>query len=164
MQSVYIETTVVGHIAGRLHRDAIVLARQAVSREWWQTAAKRYRLLASNLVVAECTAGDVEAGEERLALLADIPLLDIDRDAEDLATALLANRAVPATEPRDAIHIAVSAVNGVDYLATWNFKHIMNPATQHLIDATCRDAGYEPATICTPEQLYEAHDDSRPDR
>jgi hypothetical protein len=162
VKSVYLETTVVGHIAGRLHRDAVVLARQTISREWWRTAAERYQLLASNLVIAECSAGDLEAGEERLALLAGIPLLDIDHEVEDLAAALLANRAVPATEPRDAIHIAVAAVNGVDFLVTWNFRHIMNPAMQHLIDATCRDAGYEPSTICTPEQLYETEDDSGP--
>ena len=61
---------------------------------------------------------------------------------------------------RDAAHIAIATVNGVDFLATWNFKHILNPSTQHLIETICRDAGYEPATICTPEQLLEAYDDS----
>jgi hypothetical protein len=111
-------------------------------------------------VVAECGAGDTEASGERLALLANIDLLDIEEETEKLAIALLANHAVPKTEPRDATHIAVTAVNGIDYLATWNFKHIMNPSTQHLIEAICRDSGYEPPTICTPEQLLEAYDDS----
>jgi hypothetical protein len=131
-------------------------------REWWRTAPLQYRLLASNLVLVECAAGDSEAGQERLALLAGVELLDVDGETEQLASQLLANHAVPANEPRDAVHIALTAVNGVDYLATWNFKHIMNPATQHLIDAVCREAGYEPATICTPEQLFEAYDDSGP--
>ena len=160
MDSVYLETTVIGHIAGRLHADAVILGRQTITRRWWATAKLRYRLLASNLVVSECGAGDIEAGLERLDLLEDISLLDIDDETEKLAMALLANHAVPQTEPRDATHIAVTAVNGVDYLATWNFKHIMNPSTQHLIDAVCRDMGYEPPTICTPEQLLEAYDDS----
>ena len=160
MHSVYLETTVIGHIAGRLHADAVILGRQTITRRWWQTAAHRYRLLASNLVMAECGAGDTEAGHERLALLTNLDLLDIDEESEQLANALLASHAVPHTEPRDATHIAVTAVNGIDYLATWNFKHIMNPATQHLIDAVCREIGYEPPTICTPEQLLEAYDDS----
>jgi len=56
--------------------------------------------------------------------------------------------------------LVASAINGIDFLATWNFKHILNPAVQHLIDAICRDGGFEPATICTPEQLLEAYDDS----
>ena len=160
MDSVYLETTVVGHIAGRLHSDTVILGRQTITRRWWNTADKRYRILASNLVVAECVAGDPEAAQERLAMLANIALLDIDEETEELASALLANHAVPKTEPRDATHIAVAAVNGIDYLATWNFKHIMNPSTQHLIDAICRDSGYEPPTICTPEQLLETYDDS----
>jgi predicted nucleic acid-binding protein len=160
MESVYLETTVIGHIAGRLHPDPVVFARQTTTRRWWETAAVRYRLLASNLVIAECSAGDIEASNERLALLADVALLEIDNETDELATALLANHAVPLTEPRDATHIAVAAVNGIEYLATWNFKHIMNPATQHLIDAVCRHSGYEPPTICTPEQLLESYDDS----
>lgn len=156
MKSVYLETTVIGHIAGRFHRDAKILARQTVSREWWQSASIRYRLLASSLVLAECAAGDSEASRERLALLTEIDLIQLDFESEKLAGKLIRYHAVPVNEPRDALHIAVAAVNGVDYLATWNFKHIMNPSTQHLIDAVCRDAGFEPATICTPEQLLEA--------
>ena len=131
-----------------------------ITRRWWVSAQSRYRLLASNLVLSECGAGDTEAGVERLAILENISLLDIDAETEKLALALLANHAVPKTEPRDATHIAVAAVNGADYLATWNFKHIMNPPTQHLIDAVCRNAGIESATICTPEQLWVTYDDT----
>ncbi|TWU05333.1 type II toxin-antitoxin system VapC family toxin [Allorhodopirellula heiligendammensis] len=160
MYSVYLETTVVGHIAGRLHPDAVVNARQIVTRHWWDTAKDRYCLYASNLVLAECGAGDSDAGNERLEILQNVELLEIDTETGALASSLLANHAVPATEPRDATHIAVAAINGIDFLATWNFKHIMNPSTQHLIDAVCRDAGYEPATICTPEQMLEAYSDS----
>lgn len=160
MESIYLETTVVGHIAGRLHPDPVVVARQTTTRRWWQTAPQRYRIFASTLVVDECAAGDSEAGRERLALLDGIDLFEIDEETGHLADRLIAAKAVPDTEPRDATHIAAAAVNGVDYLATWNFKHIMNPATIHLIDETCRLAGYEPATICTPEQLLESYDDS----
>lgn len=82
MYSVYLETTVVGHIAGRLHSNTVILGRQTITRRWWSTAERRYRLLASNLVVAECGAGDTEVGQERLALLANIALLDIDEETE----------------------------------------------------------------------------------
>jgi len=160
MESVYIETTVVGHIAGRLHPNTVIEARQLTTRQWWETANERYRLLLSNLVLLECGDGDSDAAHERLNLLNHIELLEIDDETKALAQLLVANNAVPATEPRDATHIAVTAVNGVKFLATWNFKHIMNPSTQHLIDAVCRDAGYEPATIVTPEQLLEAFDGS----
>jgi len=160
MQSIYLETTVIGNIAGRTHPDPIVAARQAVTRRWWATVADRYELFASDLVVEECGAGDPSAAEERLAELQGIPLLEAPPEAKTLAEMLVDRQAVPASEPRDATHIALAAVNGIDFLATWNFKHILNPQTQHLIEAVCRDAGHEPPTICTPEQLLEAGDDS----
>jgi len=55
----------------------------------------------------------------------------------------------------DALHVAAAAVQGIDYLLTWNCKHIANAATRGIIEETCRGAGYEPPTICTPEELTE---------
>ena len=160
MQSVYLETTVIGHIASRLHPVASVLARQQVTREWWGSAADRYELFVSDLVLAECGDGDANAAQERLEIVAGIDVLRTTDAANELASALIAAHAVPESEPRDALHIALAAINGIDYLATWNFKHIMNPSTQHLIDDVCRNAGIETAAICTPEQLLVTYDDS----
>lgn len=92
-----------------------------------------------------------------------IELLDTTDAVQDLADALVAGGAVPATQPRDAFHIAISAANGVEYLVTWNFKHIANPTLQHRIESVCRDNGFEPPVICTPEQLLEAENDSDSD-
>ena len=160
MQSVYLETTVVGNIAGRVHPDLAMAARQSVTRRWWDTAQDRYDLFVSALVIDECNGGDPTAASERLAVIGNLPILDGGDDAKLLTDLLLDGNAVPQSEPRDATHIAIAAVNGIELLATWNFKHILNPATQHLIDSICRNAGYEPATICTPEQLLEAYNDS----
>ena len=55
----------------------------------------------------------------------------------------------------DTLHVAAAAVHGIDYLLTWNGKHITNAATRGIIEETCRDAGFEPLTICTPEELTE---------
>jgi hypothetical protein len=161
MQSVYVETTVIGNIAGRIHPDPLMAARQAKTRAWWDTATTRYDLFVSDLVVEECSAGDPTAARERLDVIDAVPLLETpDDETQALVVALLDGNAVPRSEPRDATHIAITALSGVNYLATWNFKHILNPETQHLIDRVCRELGYEPATICTPEQLLEAFDDS----
>ena len=163
MDTVYIETTVVGNIAGRLHPDPLVAARQTVTRKWWATAGEIYRLLASELVIDECSAGDPTAIKERLIAIDGVELLDTSDAVEDLADALVANGAVPASQPRDAYHIAIAAVNGVQYLVTWNFKHIANPTLQSRIASVCRDNGFEPPVICTPEQLLEAENDSDSD-
>ncbi len=160
METVYLETTVIGTIASRNHPDPIMLARQLSTRKWWADAPARFDLKISDLVIAECSAGDPTAASERLEIVDGIDILAPNANAELLAEALLVGKAVPETEPRDAAHIALAAVHGITYLVTWNFKHILNPHTQRRIDTICRDSGLIPATICTPEQLLESYDDA----
>ncbi len=160
MKSVYIETTVVGNIAGRFHSNPQIASRQTVTRNWWSTALDRYDIFASGLVIDECSAGDPTAATERLLILDGLPLIESSDDAEILAKALIDGYGVPASEPRDAAHISIAATNGIDFLATWNFKHILNPSTTRIIESICRDCGFEPPSLCTPEQLLETYDDS----
>lgn len=159
MDTVYVETTVVGNISGRLHPNPMIAARQQVTRTWWMTAPSRYSLFVSQLTVDECGAGDPDAASERLHLIRDLPLLDESEAAERLAGLLIGRHAVPAAQPRDALHIATAAVHGVQFIVTWNFKHILNPHLQSRIVDTCRAGGYVPPVICTPEQLKETEDD-----
>lgn len=160
MDIVYVETTVVGNIAGRIHPNPDVASRQRITREWWKTATVRYRIVTSQLTLDECGDGDPTAATERLEVLQGIPILDESDDAEMLAELLIDRRAVPASEPRDALHIAIATANGVQFIATWNFKHILNPHLQAQIAGTCREAGFIPPVTCTPEQLKATEDDS----
>ena len=153
MDTVYIETTVVGHIAGRIHPNPDVAARQRKTRRWWATAKSDYQILISQLVLDECGAGDPTAANERIDELDGLSRLDITADVHNLANALMSNKAIPQSEPRDALHVAIAAVHGVQYLVTWNFKHIANATLRTRINDTCRDEGYEPPIICTPEEL-----------
>jgi len=160
MKSVYLETTVIGNIAGRLHPDSVIAAQQTITRNWWSSAPKRYELFVSAVVVDECSGGDSQAAMERLTVLDGIPLLGSSAEAETLVKALLDGNAVPRSEPRDATHIAIATTNGIDYLASWNFKHILNPATIRLIESVCRDCGFDPPMLVTPQQLFESFNDS----
>ncbi len=63
---------------------------------------------------------------------------------------------VPSSEPRDALHISIAAVNGIKYLVTWNFRHIANAETREVIEQICRDNGYVPPLICSPDELVGA--------
>lgn len=160
METIYIETTVVGNIAGRIYADPSVARRQHVTRKWWATAPTKYRLFISQLTLDECGAGDPTAAKERLNVVRDVALLNESIDAEDLAILLVERLAVPASQPRDALHIATAAVNGIQFIVTWNFKHILNPHLQQKIADACREAGYVPPVICTPEQLLEAENEA----
>jgi hypothetical protein len=160
METIYLETTVVGHLAGRVHPDPAVASRQQITRNWWRGDAQIYQVFVSQLVLDECSEGDPFAATERLELINDLPLLESSGDVDDLAAALIAGKAVPVSEPRDAFHIAIAAVNGINYLVTWNCRHIANATLRSRIEQICRDAGFEPPIICTPEELIEIDDDS----
>lgn len=160
METIYIETTIVGHIAGRIHRDALVAARQRATRNWWRDEASKYTVLISQLVLDECSDGDPAAVAERLEVVKDTDLIESSAEVDELVDALIAGNAIPVSEPRDAFHIAIAAVNGVNYLLTWNFKHIANASLRGRIEQICRDVGYDPPVICTPDELMGSDDGS----
>ena len=154
----YIETSVVSYLAARPSRDVVVAAYQQVTRDWWRIASDRFDLVASALVVAEAGAGDAQAARGRLRALETVTLVEATADAERLAQRLIDDAAVPLQAADDAAHIAIAVTNGVDFLVTWNFRHIANAAIRTRIERTCREAGYEPAVICTPNELLETDD------
>ena len=160
METIYIETTIVGHIAGRIHSNPFVAARQHATRIWWREKASKYTVLISQLVLDECSDGDPAAAVERLDVVKDTDLIESSEEVDALAAALITGHAVPASEPRDAFHIAIAAVNGVNYLLTWNFKHIANASLRGRIEQICRDAGFDPPVICTPDELMGSDDGS----
>jgi hypothetical protein len=75
-------------------------------------------------------------------------------EATRLAEALVIEKAIPKVAARDALHVGICAVNGLDYLMTWNFKHLANAAQRDKIEEVCRNCGFSPAIICTPEELF----------
>lgn len=154
----YIETSVVSYLSARPSRDVVVAAYQQVTRDWWRIASDRFDLVASALVVAEAGAGDAQAARDRLRALDTVTLVEATADAERLAQRLIDNTAVPLQAADDAAHIAIAVTNGVDFLVTWNFRHIANAAIRTRIERTCREAGYEPPIICTPNGLLETDD------
>jgi predicted nucleic acid-binding protein len=154
METAYIETTIIGHIAGRLHKDPRVASQQQLTRDWWIQAPAKLEILISQLVIDECNGGDPTAATERLTVVNSIRLLDILPECKILAGQLLAAKAIPQTEPRDALHVAIAAVHQVNYLLTWNYKHIANAGMRQKIEYVIRSAGYEPPVICTPQELF----------
>jgi hypothetical protein len=150
---VYIETSIVSYLTARLSRDLIVAANQQMTQEWWEKRREDFDLFASELVVREAAAGDEQAASRRLDVLAPLPMLAIDTEVEGLARAMLTQGVLPARAAEDLLHIAVAAVHTMDYLLTWNCRHIANAEIQPTLRAVCRGAGYDLPFVCTPSQL-----------
>jgi hypothetical protein len=150
---VYIETTVVSYLTARPSRDLVIAAHQQLTQEWWDNRRTDFDLYASQLVIQESSAGDAVMAQKRLEILDAVPLLDVNREAISLARVLIEKGPIPEKAAVDALRIAVARVHGMDYLLTWNCRHIANAEMQAAVAKICREAGYEPPIICTPEEL-----------
>ena len=148
----YVETSIVSYLAARPSRDIVLAAHQAVTREWWASRGD-YELYTSQFVLDEAAAGDVKAAKERLSALDEAVLLDVTDDAIGLAEHLVRGGGLPAKARVDALHVAMAAVHGMDFLLTWNCTHIANATLRGRIENICRVAGFEPPVICTPLEL-----------
>lgn len=84
-----------------------------------------------------------------------IPLLQITDEARNLAKVLINEVCLPKKAGIDALHISVATINGMDYLLTWNCRHIANATLQRSMRRICEDAGYLLPVICTPLELVE---------
>ena len=162
--TVYVETSVVSYLTARPSRDVVSAAYQEVTREWWRSAPSRFVLYVSAFVMSEARIGDPEAARARLEILGTLPLLDATGPAVELTGKLLDQGVVPRNAAEDAAHIAIAAANGVDYLVTWNFRHIANATVRSRIEEVCRRSGYGPPVICTPSELVETRHAREADR
>lgn len=161
--TVCVETTVLSYLAARPSRDLVVAAHQRLTAEWWQATPTRFTLVASAVVTEEAAAGDPQVAATRLALLAGVPLLEVTPEALVLAAGLLRAGHLPPKANFDALHLAVAAVGRADYLVTWNMRHLAGAVVRRRLERALRAAGYEPPTLCTPEELLTAPGDGAPE-
>jgi hypothetical protein len=152
---VYLETTIISYLTARPSRDLIVAANQQMTQDWWQMRRPSFELFVSEAVVREVSGGDEVAARQRLENIEDIPLLTLTADAVLLAETLVRELPLPGKAITDAVHVAVTATNGIDYLLTWNCRHLANALLRSRIEDVCRGQGYEPPVICTPQELME---------
>ena len=151
--SAYLETSIIGYLASRLSRDLLTAAHQQLTQEWWDTRRQEFELYVSELVIQEVGTGDSNEARRRLTCLEGISQLELNDISRELARDLVDRHAIPPEAVEDALHIAVAAVHGVEYLLTWNYAHIANAQRREAIEQICRDNGYEPPLICTLAEL-----------
>ncbi len=151
--AIYIETTIVSYLTARRSRDLIVAAHQQLTEEWWLGRRGDFELFISQSVLQEAAAGDPEAARRRLEVLDGLDLLDITAEVEDLAQSLVAKQMIPKKAAEDALHIAVATVHGMDYLLTWNCRHIANAELRNQLMERMAEQGRALPVICTPEEL-----------
>lgn len=125
-ETVYIETSIVGYLTVRPSNNLILMANFEITRRWWETRSSQFSLYISQVVLDEAAQGDSEIAIKRLEILQNLPVLELNEAIQDLAAQFLTKSNLPSKASDDAIHIATATVHGLDYLLTWNCKHIAN--------------------------------------
>lgn len=151
---VYVETSVISYLAARPSRDLVVAAHQQSTHDWWQKRDE-FDLFVSEIVLIEARGGDPEAAKRRLELVEGVAVLHVDQGVEALIERILSDGSMPPGSGADAGHVAIATVNSMQFLVTWNMKHIANAFAIDCLRASCEAEGYDMPTICTPDQLAE---------
>jgi predicted nucleic acid-binding protein len=153
MEKVYLETTIPSYLTGKLNRDIVVAAQQQATREWWETVRFDYELLISEAVVYECNRGDRDAVSRRLSIINGLSILKTNEEVERLAEVLFKLLGIPEKSKLDAVHLAFAVVFEINYLLTWNCKHLAHGEIREQIHNYCLKNGLFEPMIVTPFEL-----------
>jgi hypothetical protein len=152
---VYLETTIVSYLTAKPSRYKVMAGHQQTTKEWWGKRRNDFALYVSEIVLEEAAEGDEIAAGRRLDLMKNLPMLEVDDAVRTFARDLLKRVPLPIKAAADAVHIALAVLNGMNYLLTWNCRHIANATLRPKIEKYCNSRGLKAPIICTPEELLE---------
>jgi predicted nucleic acid-binding protein len=150
--TVYLDSTVPSYWLDQ-GPDPILHARQLITRQWWEQELPRFDAYISQIVLDELAGGDPRRAAQRLSLVKDLSLLDINGEVEEVARFYVDNLAMPSRDLRDAFHLALASVHEIEYLVTWNYGHLANASKRTHIDVLNRRLHLVSPVICSPEEL-----------
>jgi predicted nucleic acid-binding protein len=153
--TVYIETSVISYLNSRPSRDLIIAAHQQITQDWWDNSLKHYDAFISSVVIDEISRGNKKAAELRLNSVDLFKILEVTDDVHKLADLYFKNMAGKENVRLDAYHLAFASLYNLDYVVTWNFKHIASGKIKSMIQNINYDRKLKIPILCTPEELTE---------
>ena len=133
---------------------------QAATIRWWNEQREEYEIYISSVVIEEIQKGKTELSRERLQLVADYPRLVVSPDVIKLAVELQKRLVLPARAETDIYHVALACHYAMDYLLSWNMKHIVNGQVIRDLTHYCDKTQTPMPILCTPYELLERSEES----
>jgi len=151
--SVFIETSVPSAYVSR-REDPSSVHRRDATRLWWHGQLAAYVPYVSDGVMDELNEGDWPGKNEALEIVASLPRLRVDQEVTAVAQRYVQECLVPQGLGGDALHLATACVYEMDFLLTWNIRHLANPNKQEHLTVINRRLGLLTPLIATPEMLW----------
>jgi predicted nucleic acid-binding protein len=152
-QKVYIDTSVIGGCF------------DSEFEEWSNRLFDDFKSGKRIAVISDITLDELSDAPERVQEnFRKIPednleILISDNESRKLADLYILEGAVSKKFYEDALHIAISTINQVNVLASWNFKHIVNLDRIRLYNAVNLKNGYTMLEIRNPREILKFGDD-----
>ena len=151
--TLYMESTIPSYLLAEPSRDVLSLARQEITRAWWHRHGARFAIFVSEVVLEEAQEGDRLAARRRREFLDQFRVLEVTPDAEELTQLYVDSGVVPARYQRDAAHLALATLYEMQFLCTWNLRHLANAFALKRFQQVNEKQGLFVPQVCTPEQL-----------
>ncbi|MDE0424735.1 MAG: type II toxin-antitoxin system VapC family toxin [Candidatus Poribacteria bacterium] len=151
---IYIETTIPSAYY-TLRMDAGSLARQRLTRQWWEEYANQFILTSSIAVATELRRARSKVTQERLKLLEGVELFASTNEIQRIAQVYIDKLIMPQDPLGDALHLAIASFHKIDALLTWNLAHIANPNKFDFITQINRELGLPMPLLTTPLNYLE---------
>jgi hypothetical protein len=159
MTKVYLETSFFS-LCVTARTDPLDVGRRVSSSLWWQTQASHFDLFISPEVVRELSAPEFPSSTHALAMLQGLNVLEVTPEVIDLADLLVHEKVMPGPSVEgDAIHVAAATIHRMDYLLTWNVKHLANPNKRTHFAVICMRLGLAAPQLVTPDLLQESENE-----
>ncbi len=161
MAKVYLETSFFSECV-TIRTGTIDLGRRDTSLNWWSRQAPGFELCISPEVVRELASPDfpTEVRDAALNMLRGLNVLAFTQDVAAVAELLVRERVMPGPAVEgDALHVAFSMVHRVEYLMTWNQKHLANPRKRTHLAVIASRLNLLMPQIVTPDLMILEDDD-----
>lgn len=155
MARVYLDTSFVSACVSA-RTDTLNLYRRELSQNWMASQSTRHNVFISAEVLTELGHPEFRQREAALEVVRHIPILELNEQIVGFARILVREKVMPGPISGDCLHVATSCVHQIDYLLTWNIRHLANPNKVAHLRAICSRAGLLPPAIMTPEALRDA--------
>jgi hypothetical protein len=147
--ALYLDTSVIGG-----YYDTAFMAETRTL--WRMRGAGLFRFVSSQMAIDEVAGAPEPVRELMRTTFAPREVLARTAETEELARAYLAEKVVPQRYSDDARHVAICTVARLDYLVSWNFKHLANVRREAGFNAVNVLQNYPPVRIVTPTFLIHA--------